>query len=227
MKGIILTGGNGSRLKPTTEIYNKHVVHVYDRPMIHYPIKTLAEMGCTDVVIVASPNGAGDIASTVKDGSQFGLNVEYRIQNEPKGVGNAILSAEASGFSGVFPLMLGDCYYDPAPEVQAVPSLIWHDYTYANQHSVWNPEADAIIEKPRHINIGQRAVISYFYNDQVFDFIREMEAAPSGELEIVDIHNFYRANGANMIEYTGYFSDMGTPDGLLRAANHQQMKAVE
>lgn len=221
MKGVILTGGRGSRLAPTTELYNKHVVHVYDRPMIHYPIKTLAAMGCEDIVIVGSPNGVGDIAETVKDGNQFGVEVEYRIQNEPNGVAGALKKAERS-VKGLFAMVLGDVYLDPAPVMQPTPTLFWSEYQYANQHSVWNPETDAIIEKPRYIELGNRAIIAYQYDERVFDFINSMSPAQSGELEIVDIHNFYRQQGAQFVEYDGYFSDMGTPDGLLRAAQHEQ-----
>lgn len=223
MKGVVLTGGNGSRLMPTTEIYNKHAVHVWDRPMIHYPLRTLAEMGLEDVVIVASPTGAGDIARTVKDGSDFGLSVEYRIQKAAIGVGNAIKQAQKS-VDGNFVLMLGDCYYDPAPPLNTHPTLFWHNYEFADQHSVWSPNADAIIEKPRVVNLGKRAIISYVYNEEVFDFIDQMEAAPSGELEIVDIHNFYMMNGAVMQRYDGFFSDMGTPAGLTRAAMHEALR---
>lgn len=223
VKGVILTGGRGSRLAPTTEIYNKHVVHVYDRPMIHYPIQTLAQMGCEDVVIVGSPQGVGDIAETVKDGNQFGVEVEYRVQNEPNGVAGALKKAERS-VSGMFMLILGDIYLDPAPKIQSKPTLFWNSYDYADQHSVWNPETDAIIEKPRYVSLGNRAIIAYQYDDRVFDFINGMTPAQSGELEIVDIHNYYRLLGAQFVEYAGYFSDMGTPNGLLRAAQHEQRK---
>lgn len=221
MKGVVLTGGNGSRLRPTSDIYNKHVTHVYDRPMIHYPVKTLAQMGLQDVVMVVSPKGAGSIAETLKDGSDFGVDITYKVQKEPKGVGNAIAQAEGA-VDGPFVLMLGDCYYDPAPPLKTEPTLWWHDYKWANQHSVWSPEGNAIIEKPRVVDLGSRAVISYVYDEAVFDFIERMEAAPTGELEIVDIHNWYMLRGAKMAEYHGFFSDMGTPDGLLRAANHEQ-----
>lgn len=225
---VILTGGNGSRLSPTTELYNKHAVHVYDRPMIHYPVRTLAAMGCEDVTIVVSPKGAGDVAESIKDGSDFGINVNYRVQKEPLGVGNAIKQAQPDvARCSSFVLMLGDCYYDPAPPLRHEPTLFWNNYEWANQHSVWNPEANVIIEKPRGIDLGRRAVISYVYDNQVFDFIDQMEAAPSGELEIVDIHNFYLHGNANLEEYIGYFSDMGTPDGLLRAANHEQTRQAE
>lgn len=221
MKGVILAGGSGSRLKPATDIYSKGVTLVYNKPMIHYPLSTLKEMGCDSAVIVGSPTGLGEMSRIIKDGEAYGLDVEYKVQNKPGGVAEA-LGRVANNVTGVFPLVLGDCYYDPAPLPQTEPTLYWHDFPHGDEHSVWIPEADAIFEKPRHVNVGKRAIISYFYDDRVFDFIQTLQPAHSGEMEIVDIHNFYRANGAQMVEYTGYFADMGTPDGLLRAANHEQ-----
>lgn len=186
-------------------------------------------MGCSDVIIVASPQGVGDIAETVKDGAEFDLNVEYRIQREPLGVGNAIKQAERSleRYGRPFPIMLGDCYYDPAPRPYNWdrPTMFWHEFETGDQHSVWIPEVDAIFEKPRHVDVGKRAIIGYVYDQRVFEFIDRMEPdGRTGELEIVDIHNFYRENGADLIEYQGFFGDMGTPAGLLRVANHEAQR---
>lgn len=220
MKGVILAGGSGSRMRPATEAYTKSACLVYDKPMIHYPLTTLAEMGCDSAVIVASPSGVGDISRMIKDGSAYGLDVEYKVQNEPNGVAGAILRA-ATCVKGVFPLILGDCYYDPAPPVVTVPTLYWHEFETATEHSIWHPESDAIIEKPRLVDLGNRAIVSYFYDENLFEYAASVKPAHgSSELEIVDVHNYYRMNGAQMVEYTGYFADMGTPDGLLRAANH-------
>lgn len=223
MKGVILAGGNGTRIGETAEIYNKHVSQCYDRPVISYPLGTLRAMGCDRAVIVGSPKSIGDIAEYVKDGERFDLDVEYKVQAEPNGVAGAIDRVRGS-VSGVFPLILGDCYYDPALPPQTEPTLFWHEFPYANQHSVWNPETNAIIEKPRYVDLGNRAIIGYYYDETVFDFIGGMTPAQSGELEIVDIHNFYRQSGAQLVEFTGFFADMGTPDGLLRAAAHEQEK---
>lgn len=223
MRGVLLAGGNGSRLRPATEVYPKCLAVVYDKPMLHYPLKTLAEMGCTDVVVVASPDGTGAISKAFKDGTEYEMDLTYRVQREPNGVGGALIRAE--GFvEGVFPLMLSDMYHDPAPRPYHWdrPTMFWKDYEFANEHSVWSPEADAIIEKPRHIDLGKRAIIGYCYDERVFDFIKQMQPAHNThELEIVDIHNYYR-NLAEMVEYTGFFADLGTPDGLLRGAIHAQ-----
>lgn len=220
MRGVVLAGGAGTRLRPATEVYPKCMALVYDKPMIHYPINTLKDMGCDSAVIVGSPDGIGAIAKAYKDGSEHGIDLIYKVQNKPGGVAQA-LGRVAGEIKGLFPLVLSDCYYSPAPPQQEQPTLYWHDFEYGDAHSVWHPESDAIIEKPRGVDLGKRAVISYFYDDQVFDFIKTMQPAHgTGELEIVDIHNFYRREGAQFVEYQGYFADMGTPDGLLRAANH-------
>lgn len=226
MRGVILAGGNGTRIGETAEIYNKHVSQCFDKPVIAYPLKTIAAMGCDQAVIVGSPKSIGDIARYVKDGERFGIDVAYKVQAEPTGVAGAIERAKDL-VSGVFPLILGDCYYDPALPVQTSPTLFWHNYNWANQHSVWNPEANVIVEKPRYVDLGKRAIIGYYYDTTVFDFIEGMSPSQSGELEIVDIHNYYRNSGADFVEFDGYFSDMGTPEGLLRAAQHEKERQCQ
>lgn len=226
MKGVILAGGAGTRLRPATEVYPKCMALVYDKPMIHYPLQTLAGMGCDSVVIVGSPDGIGAIAKAYKDGEEVGMDLEYKVQNKPGGVAQA-LARVATSVSGIFPLALSDCYYSHPPRPlnrqDPRPTLFWHEFEYATEHSVWNPETNAIIEKPRFVDLGKRAIISYYYDETVFEFISQLRPAHnSGELEIVDIHNFYREKGADMVEFQGFFADMGTPDGLLRAANYIQ-----
>jgi len=223
MKGVVLAGGSGSRMAPMTEVTSKAMVTVYDRPAIEYPLRTLRNMGCEDAVIVASPTSIGQIAQYFKQGDRVGMDLEYRVQGEPKGVADALKRAQKS-VQGVFPLLLGDVYFGERLRIQTQPTLFWKDYERANEHSVWNPETDSIVEKPRYIDLGRRAILAYYYDEQVFDFIDSMSPAQSGELEIVDIHNFYRQLGAQFIEYTGFFADMGTPGGLLRAANYEKEK---
>lgn len=219
MRGVVLAGGEGSRMRPASEAYSKAMVTAYDRPAIEYPLNTLQEMGCDSAVVVASPRSIGEIANYLQEGERVGLDIVYRTQSHPKGVADALSKADGL-VEGTFPLLLGDVYLDPPPPPQTEPTLFWHKTELANNHSVWNPEADAIVEKPRYIDLGNRAIIGYYYDERVFDFINAMTPAQSGELEIVDIHNYYRKLGARFVEYTGFFGDMGTPEGLHRVTKH-------
>lgn len=228
MKGVLLTAGEGTRMWPTTKLYNKAMVQVYNRPMIDYPLGTLRDMGCSEVVIVSSREGLGLIAKHVGTGEKHYMDVTYRVQQEGMTIAEPIGKL---AIGGVFPLMLGDCFYStppkprnhegtPHPSIR--PTLFWKDYEFADQHSVWSPEADIIVEKPRGFDLGRRAVISYFYDENIYDFVGKFQRENGRPLEIVDIHNFYRENGADMVEYFGFFADMGTPDGLMRAAQYVQ-----
>lgn len=221
MKGVLLSGGEGTRMHPTTKLYNKSMIQVHDRPMIDYPLATLKEMGCDEVVIISSSKGLGLIAQHVGDGEAHGVEVTYKVQPDGTSISNPIGKL---AIRGVFPLMLGDCYYDPPLPHRETPTLFWHEFATATEHSVWNPEMDIIIEKPRLIDIGKRAIIGYYYDERIYDFVDRFASEQGRPLDIVDIHNFYRINGAEFVEHTGFFADMGTPQGLLRAANHEAQK---
>lgn len=213
MRGVILAGGEGTRLRPATGLYNKHIALVYDRPMISYPLETLRQLGCDAATIVSNRTGVGQIAEYVQDGEAFGLDVEYKVTTQ-----NTIPATLAKvSIKGAFPMILGDCYYSvpPRPAQPDQATLFWHDFPTGDQHSVWIPEANAIVEKPRFMDVGKRAIVGYVYDERVFDFIDN-----ENPTEIVDLHNFYRESGADMVEYQGFFGDMGTPDGLLRVATY-------
>lgn len=213
-EGVILSGGEGTRLGKNRP-YNKHLTLVYDRPMIEYPVQTLLDMGMERATIVSSPEGVRDMFRNYRDNIN-GLDVHYETQYHPNG------SADALGHTaleGTFPVLCGDVYFDPAPERVEVPTIYWTDYENANQHSVYDPTENRIVEKPT-IDLGRRAVVAYFYDERVYDIIKTLKPTERGELELIDLHNWYLQNGADVREYKGFFQDMGTPDGLLRVANH-------
>lgn len=223
MTGVVLAGGEGTRLNPMTEAYNKHTAVVYDRPMIYYPLDTLKKMGCDSVVIVSGPKGIGDLAKVLKDGSDIRMDITYKVQPEEAG-GTAQALAQAEGHvDGVFPVLCGDVYLDPAPEPAGTPTLYWNEFDTATQHSVWNPETNEVEEKPIR-DIGKKAIIAYCFDERIFDVIRTLKPTERGEIELVDIYNWYLQNGAQVKEHDGFFGDMGTPDGLLRVAKHHQEK---
>lgn len=185
--------------------YNKHKALVYDKLMIEYPLQTMQEMGC-DPTIVTSPD------------TGFLANVPHLIQQEPKGMPDAIAVAEGV-ISGDFPVLAGDVYFDPAPINPGEPTLFWHEFEGAKNHSVWDPETNDVVEKPKR-DIGSRAIIAYIFDQQVFDVIKTLQPSERGELEMTDIYKWYLTQGIRMEEYKGFFGDMGTPKGLLRVANH-------
>ncbi len=216
MKGVLLAGGEGKRLH--NGVYNKHLAYVYDRLMIEYPLQTLGKMGCDQVLIIGSPQSTPDITRLLGDGSKYGLDLSYKIQREAKGSAHALSLAE--GYTnGVFPMLCGDVYFDPTPLTSTEPILIYNEFEGANNHSVWDPETNTITEKPIR-DIGRRAIVASYYDDRVYDLIRTLKPTERGEIELVDIHKFYLENGAAIIEHQGFFSDMGTPNGLLKVANH-------
>lgn len=212
--GVILAGGEGTRLGKNRP-YNKQLSLVYDRPMIEYPVQTLLDMGVEHAQIVSSPEGVADMFKVYKANIN-GLDVTYETQYIPAGAAHAL---GHTSIKGTFPVLCGDVYFDPAPEPSEVPTLYWAEFPTANQHSVWNPETNEIIEKPIR-DIGKRAIIAYYYDERVYEVIRNMQPSERGELELIDLHNWYAQHGAEFKEYKGFFTDMGTPEGLLRAANH-------
>lgn len=226
MKGVILAGGNGTRLREISGGRNKQTVEVADKPMIHYPITTLAELGCKDVVIVSSPSGAGELAHLVSDGSELGVNITYKIQAEAKGTADA-LSKAGDQINGLFPLIMGDVFLDPTPKPVTKPTLFWNEFETAHHHSVIDIANRKVVEKPSEdvvARIGKKAVVFYYFDEQVFDYIPSIKPSERGELELIDIHQFYLDNGADIEQHKGFFADMGTPAGISRMQNHLSAK---
>lgn len=217
MKGVILAGGEGTRMGEVTRQQNKHTLLVYDRPMIEYPASTLQAMGAESAVVVSSPIGVADLFKRYRD-RIAGLDVAYETQYHPHGAAHAL---GHTSLEGTFPVLCGDVYFDPPPEPSTRPTLYWHEFEGAQNHSVLDPETNTIIEKPIG-DIGRRAIVAYYYDQRVYDVIDHITPSERGELELIDIHNWYLDNGADIKEYKGFFGDMGTPDGLLRVARHVQ-----
>lgn len=227
MKGVILAGGSGTRLRELSGGRNKQTVEVAARPMIHYPVKTLAELGCRDVVIVSSPTGVGELAQLVGDGSDFGVDTTYKIQAEPKGTADA-LSKAAGQIDGLFPLIMGDVFLDPTPTPVTEPTLFWNEFETGHHHSVIDIPNRTVIEKPPDdvvARIGKKAVVFYYFDQTVFDFIPSIKPSERGELELIDIHQFYLDNGAAIQQHDGFFADMGTPAGIARMQDYVAAKS--
>lgn len=213
--GVILAGGTGSRLGLP---HNKHVALVHDRPMIHYPMDTLEQLGCAEAIVVTSPESLGDIKRVTQS---HPLPSKIIIQAKPLGAPDALAKAE-NYVGDLFPVLCGDVYLDKPLRPAAEPTLFWSEFPEAINHSVWNSETNEIIEKPKK-DIGRRAIIAYVFDKRVFEVIKGLSLSERGEYEMVDIYRYYLANGVNMQQYTGKFVDMGTPGDLLKTANLQQL----
>lgn len=217
-EGVVLAGGNGTRLGRNRP-YNKHLTLVYDRPMIEYPVQTLMDMGVEKGHIVSSESGVVDMSRTY--GREInGLPVEYHVQSVPLGSAHAL---GHTSLEGVFPVLCGDVYFDPSPPSADKPTLYWTHYKNAANHSVYDPETNTIVEKPTR-DLGDRAIVAYMYDERVYDVINALSPTERGELELIDLHNFYLQQGAAVKEHKGFFQDMGSPDGLLTVANYVRQK---
>jgi glucose-1-phosphate thymidylyltransferase len=217
MTGVLLAGGNGTRLLPLTRVVNKHLLPVYNRLMIDLPIKTLVDLGCNEIVIVSGGENIGGFAEYLGDGSAYGVRFTYRVQPEADGVAGALLCAEGL-VNGVFPVILGDNYFELPPELKDKPTIYLKEVSNPERFGVY--DMGVIIEKPEKPDNNQAVVGFYLYNDSVFDFVRTLSPSKRGELEITDVNNWYIRNGASVEEYDGYWSDMGTFDTLLEVAEH-------
>ena len=217
MKGILLAGGNGTRLRPLTFVSNKHLLSVYDKPMIYYPIQTLKDMGCDEIIIITGGEHIGGFASVLKDGSDFGVKFTYRIQPEAGGIAQALGCVEGL-IDGVFPVILGDNFFSEAPPYYAKPTIYLKEVPDPERFGVYYK--GKIIEKPENPLSSEAVTGLYVYNEKVFNFIKTLKPSARGELEVTDINNWYLQNDCLVCSYQGKWSDLGTFDSLLEIANY-------
>lgn len=232
MKGIVLAGGTATRLYPLTIVTNKHLLPIYDRPMIYYPIETLAGMGIREVMVIVGGKSVGDVVELLGDGSAFGLDLTYRYQSGAKGIAHAIGLARDFVGGDAFCCVLGDnilrgpslaetarafedgghgagtlLYRVPDPERFGVAELD------ADGHVV------AFEEKPRHPKSDLIPIGVYFLRPDAFDVIAHLAPSGRGEFEITDVLNHYIPGGRLFTTvYEGHWTDAGTVPSLLRAA---------
>jgi glucose-1-phosphate thymidylyltransferase len=214
VKGVVLAGGRGTRLGDSTRVVNKHLLPVYDAPMIYRPIATLHAMGVTDILIVTSPEAVGDMAQLL--GSDF----TYRVQEKPDGVAGALALAE--GYVPkyqTFPVILGDQYYAEPQPMPNTPTVYVTPVDRPQDFGVYDEAGKRIVEKPTE-DVGNTGVTGlYAFDDRVFDIIRGLAPSDRGELEISEVANWYLGHGElTVVPVSGTWCDMGTPDSLLRAA---------
>ena len=237
MKGVILAGGKGSRLYPLTYATNKHLLPVYDQPMVFYPIQTLVNAGITEVLIVTGDIHAGHFINVIKNGHELGLtHVEYAYQEGGSaGIADALKYAEAFADGEPIAVILGDNTTDASIN-QAVSEFKEGAMVFLKEvvdpERFGNPVFDkndpkiieTIIEKPK--NPANKFAVTglYFYDGTVYDKIRKLKPSDRGELEITDVNNSYIAEGKmHWAMLNGFWSDAGTFHSLYRS-NHYWAK---
>ncbi len=233
MKGVILAGGLGSRLYPLTKITNKHLLPVYDRPMIHYPIQCLINAGITDILVVTGGNSAGDFLQLLGNGSDFGLKgISYTYQQGEGGIADALSLAEHFADGDPIAVVLGDNLIEGNIRQAVDDFRVQGGGAKILLKEVHDPERFGvasvdeagrvlrIVEKPKEPESNLAVIGIYMYDARVFDFIGKLEPSARGELEITDVNNFYIEDGSMTAEVlNGWWTDAGTFDSLLRASN--------
>ncbi len=218
MRGVVLAGGNGTRLDPLTRVLNKHLLPVYDKPMIYYPIETLKQMGCDEIVLVSGGGHIGGFAELLKDGKELGVNIIYRVQERAGGIAEALLCAEGL-VQGVFPVILGDNYFKRPLVMQESPCIFINKVPDPERFGVYCDRK--IIEKPAEPKSNYAVVGLYIYGEEVFEYIKTLKPSSRGELEITDVNNWYLDQGAEIIVYKEKWRDMGTVNTLREVSNEQ------
>ena len=230
MKGVILAGGLGTRLRPLTKVTNKHLLPVYDRPMIYYPIETLCRAGIRDIMIVTGGSSAGDFLRLLGNGSDFGLkDIAYTYQDGEGGIADALKLCEHFSEGGRLVVVLGDnlVHDDIAPYVRKFERqasgarLLLKEVPDPQRFGVAEVAAGRIVrieEKPAVPKSAYAVTGIYMYDRQVFDFIRDLRPSARGELEITDVNNRYVAAGTLEFDVLdGWWTDAGEFESLYRA----------
>ena len=232
MKGIVLAGGLGTRLRPLTSVTNKHLLPVYEKPMVYYPIQTLVNAGVRDIMIVTGGNSAGDFLRLLKNGKDFGLkHINYTYQEGEGGIAAALDLCEAFADGEPVCVVLGDNLIEknickavrsyrhqgggakillkkvPDPQRFGVPEL-------------QGRKVVRIEEKPKEPKSDYAVIGIYMYDADVFSIIKTLKPSNRGELEITDVNNEYiRRGDMTWDELDGWWTDAGTFESLLRASN--------
>lgn len=237
MKGVILAGGLGTRLYPLTYVSNKHLLPVYDKPMIFYPISTLVNAGIEEIMVVTGGPFAGHFIGLLKNGKELGIkHLEYAYQASEGGIAEALSLCEDFSDGEPLAVILGDNTTDadisgpvksfrggamvflkkvPDPERFGVPVFDPKD-----PQKIINIE-----EKPKNPKSSYSVTGLYIYDHQVFDFIKNIKPSERGELEITDVNNCYIKQGKlHWAELKGFWSDCGTFDSLFKTSKYWQEK---
>lgn len=235
MKGIILAGGSGSRLHPITLGISKQLMPIYDKPMIYYPITTLMRAGIKDILIITTPHDNSSFVRLLGDGSQFGCNFEYAIQNDPNGLAEAFLIGENFIGDDKVALVLGDNLFHGAEFGQALKECTDPDGGIVFAYHVEDPERYGVVEfdkdmvalsveeKPAKAKSNYALVGLYFYDNDVVQLAKNVKPSARGELEITDINEAYlkaKKLQVRVMDRGSAWLDTGTIDSMADATEY-------
>lgn len=237
MKGIILSGGSGTRLAPLTKVTSKQLLPVYNKPMIFYPLETLLKAGIKDILIIVAPDHPGDYLKLLGSGKEFGAKFTYEIQDKPEGLAQAfIIGSEFIGDDNVCMILGDNIFEDDFSET--IKSFKKGGHVFAKK--VADPERFGVVkfdEKMQAVQIEEKPKVFlsdyavtglYLYDNRVVEAAKSIRPSVRGELEITDLHNWYLSRGELRVDVVkGEWIDAGTFESLYRATELARKKALK
>ena len=227
-KGVILAGGEGTRLWPLTKVVNKCLLPIYDKPMIYYPIQSFVDSGIDDILLVCGGNAAGEFLRVLGNGEEFGLkHLHYTYQAEPKGIADALSLAEEWADGESIAVLLADNilennFADAVEDFEAGAKIFLTEVERPEFYGVVEMDGDKVVsieEKPENPKSNMAVIGLYLYDETVWEYIRNLEPSARGELEITDLNNHFLAEGElEACRIEGWWLDCGESfEGYLKA----------